>query len=347
MADPLKTAFDAGFDRLAKAQRHPAIGAGFALANGAIHTRTSGDRYRGAGPVGSDAPWHIGSVTKGFTAALVMQLVESDALSLEAPISTYLPSHADQMHPSWAALRLDDLLGHTAGLSPNFTNAQMLADYGDDLPAERLSRLKAHWQDPVPGPRGPFAYSNMGYVLVGVVLETVTATPWEDLVKNRLGAPLGLHSMGTGAPRGDTAPWGHRASWFGVKPVDPSGRASDNPAWLGPAGTLHLSVADLVRWGQAHLLACRGDMPTFLSAQSCQTLLAPRANGYGLGWMNETLPPLDLPIVGHEGSNTMWLAHITLVPKRDTVFVFMTNDGRLKRAAKSVLALGSTLLEAP
>lgn len=345
ISDPLEQAFEKSVHAVAETGRHIAFAAGYAVGADAPITQTRGDKVRGGDPVGAHAPWHIGSISKGFTAALVMQLVEAGRLNLDAPIARYLPDHAPAMDGSWAALTLRALLSHTAGLRPNFFVGQMMSGYGPDLPAARLARLQAHWGKPVKGKPGAFAYSNLGYVLVGVVLEQVTAVPWETLVIERIGKPFGLASMGVGPPTASEAAWGHRKTLLGLRATDPAKPGADNPAWLGPAGTLHLSLADLLRWGQMHLLACKGELPDFLSAQSCQTLRAPVDKGYGLGWQTETFAGHAIDLVGHEGSNTMWVAHLSTVPERDMVFAFATNDGRYAGAAKSVLILGEALAQ--
>jgi len=346
MADLVQPAFAKAFETVKSSARHIAFAAGYVQGDGAPTLRSSGRRFRGGGAVGEDAAWHIGSISKTFTATLVMQMVEIGSLDLDVPISGYFADFAGEMHADWAAISLRSLLSHTAGLRPNFTNAQMTAVYSNDLAAERLSRLRALWGQPATGRKGAYAYSNLGYVLAGAILERVTGQPWEHLVTERIGKPLCLASMGTGAPRGADDPWGHRNMILYRKAMDPATRASDNPPWLGPAGTLHMSLSDLLRWGQAHLQAGKGERPDFLSRESCALMQSPVAASAGLGWQVAQFPGSNVDLVGHDGSNGMWLAHVSVLPQRNMVFAFAMNDGRMRHAYKSLLVFGKALLSA-
>lgn len=345
MTIPLADRFTIATDRVASSGRHVAFAAGYATGADAPVTQTRGSVVKGGRAVGEQAPWHIGSITKGFTAALAMMSVEEGLIDLDAPIARYLRNGATSMHGAWAGLTLRALLSHTAGLRANFTRRQMRAPVGPDLMSERLSRLQAHWGTPPKGKPGRFHYSNLGYVLAGVVLEQVFQCPWEDLVIQRIAKPFGLHSLGTGAPTCPGAAWGHRRTLLGSRAIDPTLAAADNPAWLGPAGTLQASLEDLLRWGQLHLLACKGQRPDFLCAGSCLTLRTPVDKGYGLGWQTGAYPGLGIRYVGHEGSNAMWLAHLAILPDRDQVFAFATNEYRYGRVARSVPGLVQALTQ--
>lgn len=346
MADPLPSRFDQIVDEIARSGRHMAFAAGYVRGEEDPVTRTEGDRYKGGGAVSASAPWHIGSITKGFTATLAMQLVDQGRLDLDAPIATYLPQHAPQMHPDWATLTMRALLSHTGGLRPNFTDAQMISAASGDLPGERLSRLGAHWTKPIKGKPGRYTYSNLGYALAGVVIEQTAGVPWEHLVRDRIAGPLGLTSLGTGAPRDPGSAWGHRKKLFRLMRMDPARTDADNPPWLGPAGTLHLSIGDLLIWGQAHLRACNGAQQGVVSGNSCLEMRKVVDADYALGWVWFHFPGRSERMIGHDGSNGMWMASFAILLERDLVLAFATNDGRYSRAAKSIVALGGAVLDA-
>lgn len=120
------------------------------------------------------------------------------------------------------------------------------------------------------------------YVLAAIVAEEATGKPWEDLVATRIAAPLGLTSLGFGPPENEGAPWGHRGFPGFKRPADPDGsEPADNPVWMGPAGWLHMNLNDLIIWGQAHLQACKGASPAFLSQQNCQRMKTANTQEYG------------------------------------------------------------------
>lgn len=275
--------------------------------------------------VASDAAWHIGSITKSFTAALILRLVAQGRLDLDRPVGDSLSSHGARMHPDWQAVTLRQALSHTAGLRANVPVWDLMKPEGDDRVAARLQRLRAVWHRAPGGRSGRFAYSNVGYVLAGVVAETVAGRPWEDLILTELARPLGLGSLGFGPPAGKGDPFGHgRFLGFHVA-RDPEKNRADNPAWMGPAGGLHLNLGDLVRWGQVHLAARQGRRPDFLAPDACALLHRPISEEYGLGWVVQPVPEEGTTLIWHNGSNTLWYAVLAMVPERDLVVAIAIN----------------------
>ena len=319
MADT-KAAIDRAFDAAAQANGAFALGAGMTQ-DGQVHLRVAGPLHRRAARmVGQNAAWHVGSIGKSFTASVVMRLVEQGVLSLDAPIGPVLGNPAD-MHPDWRALNLRQLLSHTAGVRPNPTQRVLWANT-----MTRRSAVERYWSAPLSG-QGAHAYSNLGYVLVGVVIEAVTGSQWEDTIRSEIAKPLGLQSLGFGSPTGEGDPWGHRRILGQNLRVDPRSSRADNPAWLGPAGTIHLSLPDLLVWGQTHLAACAG-RSAFLNAQSCRVMQTIVRDDYGLGWVVRR----DGALVWHNGSNSMWYAVLALVPDQDLTLAVVTNRGDGRRA---------------
>lgn len=322
------------FARTAQAAPKQALGAAYAFGNDAPTVMVAGPRSRADGrKVPPDAPFHIGSISKSFTATLLMQLEQEGQLSLSTPIGAYLNGPEYQLHPTWAALTLEQLLSHTAGLKANASMREMIQRYAERPAAGRVRVLSALWQSPVPHRAGKMRYSNLGYVLAGVVAEEVTGQSWEDQIQARFGRRLGLKSLGFGAPDTPDAPLGH-VSIVGVKkPLAADLREADNPAWMGPAGTIHLNMADLARWGQTHLRACRGEVPRFLTVQNCRRLWTPVSKNYGLGWIIEQPKGLG-PKRWHNGSNNRWFAVLAVYPEQDLVVATASNHATAQRVTK-------------
>ncbi|MCY6382098.1 serine hydrolase domain-containing protein [Hoeflea prorocentri] len=280
-------------------------------------------------PVSTDAQWHIGSITKSFTAALIMRLVDRGTLSLDAPVEDYLPKDKALMHAQWRALTLRQLLSHTSGLPANAPMEHFSKRSNENLHDLRREILAALWISPLSDQTGAYLYSNLGYLLAGFVAEEATGKPWEKLVLDELAVPLDLKSLGFGAPVKDGAPWGHGGFVLFKREVSPQADITDNPPWLGPAGTIHLSLNDLVLWGQAHLAACKGEADQFLSAKSCLAMQEIIAENYGLGWVIEDNK--DPPHIWHNGSNTMWYAKLVILPDQDRVLAAATNVFHARR----------------
>jgi CubicO group peptidase (beta-lactamase class C family) len=284
-------------------------------------------------PVTESDLWHIGSITKSFTSLLVGRAVDRGDLRWDSTLGSILtPGRAG----AYRDVTLDQLLGHRAGLPPNAPPALTLSLLGskDPLPAQRQRVLTSMLAVPpaaAPGER--FAYSNVGYVIAGAILEARSGRSWEDLMRAEVLAPLGLRSAGFGPPGSAESlsqPRGHRGPAGGpLTPVEP-GPGADNPAFLGPAGTLHMSVDDLVRWGQAHLAGERG-ASGLVRAETFRRLHEPAAGGdYALGWVVSRVGQQRL--VWHNGSNTMWYAVVAFDPEADRGVVVVTNGGIAARA---------------
>ena len=322
------------------------MGAAFARGDTPPVVMVAGCRHRrSSDPIAVDAPWHIGSITKSVTASLVLRLVEQKRLALDTPIGGILGQHVDDMHPDWQAVTLRRVLSHTAGLPANVKIMQLRGRREADPTAERLSRLRALWTDPLEDGVPPFSYSNIGYVLAGVVAEQVARQSWEDLIVDEIATPLGLSSLGFGAPTGPGTPWGHRRV-FGVSvPKNPGSGGADNPDWMRPAGGLHLSLADLAAWGQVQLAARQGARPDFLSGDSCAAMHTPVADDYGFGWVIQAMPGDDGTLVWHNGSNTLWYAVLAMVPERDLVVAVAMNRFDQNRGDAALEALIRAVLE--
>lgn len=154
-------------------------------------------------PATADTPYNIASVTKLFTAMLVMQLEEEGRLGLDAPIARYLP---DSVHvpvdPSGTPITARHLLTHTAGLPPNPPNRRNLHvdgpvdpgvwdafDVPDLYTALATTTLRSR-------PGTTMVYSNFGYALLGHLAELASGQRYETLLKNRILTPLGMRSSG-------------------------------------------------------------------------------------------------------------------------------------------------------
>jgi len=327
MADETETDIRGLFAEAAAADDRFALGVAYGIGEAPPTILNAGPLHIGTtDQVGIDAPWHIGSITKSFTATLILQLMERGDLELDTPIKSYLTRFADAMHADWQALTLRQLLSHTAGLPANAPIAVLRQPETANPTARRITVLQAIWDKPLRKETGIFDYSNIGYVLAGTIAEEVTGQAWEGLITTNIAEPLGLKSLGFGAPTAASAPWGH-SSFLGFKrPVDPNGKGSaDNPRWMGPAGRFHMNLKDLIAWGRAHLEACKGNKPALLSQASCQQMQTEIASEYGLAWVIKPQSDTRPRLVWHNGSNTMWYAVLVMIPEHDIVLAITKN----------------------
>lgn len=316
--------FRACVDTLVSSEDRFAIGAAFTFGNEAPTFVVSGPVSVDQNvPVLADAPWHIGSITKSFTATLAMILVDEGRLDLDLEVGTYLTDYSTTMHPNWQRMTMRELLSHTAGLKANISLLRRFSRVESNAKRAALAEMQHQWRSPITQPKGKMRYSNLGYVLAGVILEEITGKDWETLVQERIAKPLGLNSLGFGPPMSNGAPWGHSTFLSMSSAIDPTSDSADNPAWMRAAGGIHMSVADLARWGQAHLVACDGLNPEFLSAQSCQQMQMVVADEYGLGWVIQQYE--GNTIIWHNGSNTLWYAQLVIAPEQNLTIALTHN----------------------
>jgi len=251
---------------------------------------------------------------------------------------------------------LQQLLSHTSGIPGDneaFIKLIERSYQQDDLNLDELRLwLVREWgAQPLQSPPGTrFAYSNMGYVLAGAMLERAAGTTWEELVAARVFDPLGLRSAGFGpqASLGRVdAPLGHVVRADGTLKPMLAGPDGDNPAILGPAGTVHLSILDFARWAAWQAGEGRRG-PALVRPETLRKLHAkvfempprpdaapgtPSHGGYGLGWGVLSMAYSPEPFLTHGGSNGMNLAFIMLQPPRDHAMVMATNVGGAKADA--------------
>jgi CubicO group peptidase (beta-lactamase class C family) len=314
-----------------QANHVPALGGavvrdGRLAALGAVGVRKLGSPDR---VTGGDC-WHLGSCTKAMTATLLAGLVEDGTLSWTTTIGETFPTLETKIRREWLDVTLEQLLSNRSGLpddrKPDAVILPELRKLEGPMQTQRqeLVRLVLH-QKPAARPGTTTLYSNYGYAIAGAMAEARTKTTWEDLMRERLFTPLGMTTAGFGAP-GDpdhlSQPRGHR----GTHPVEP-GPWADNPAVMGPAGTVHCSLPDWGRFVAAELAAARGDT-TFLGADAFRRLTTPvEGSDYAYGWMTAERPWANGRVLTHAGSNTMWYSVVWIAPARDFAVLAVCNQG--------------------
>jgi D-alanyl-D-alanine carboxypeptidase len=201
----------------------------------------------GTEPMAVGSHQRIGSITKTFTATLLLQLAEDGALSLDDPIGDHVPGTPNPQ------ATLGQLAAMRSGI-PSYTFAPEFAEalFGDPSRSWQPEELVAlvEGADPLFAPGEAWNYSNTNIVLLGMVIEQVSGQPVEELVAERIATPLGLTS--TAMPTGAALPDPHARGLTvqgqdGRVPVD----ATDwNPSWGWTAGGMIATVEDLLTYGR-------------------------------------------------------------------------------------------------
>lgn len=219
-----------------------------------------------------DTRFRLGSITKQFTATLVMQMVEKGQIDLNAPISRYLP---DYPKPAADRVTIHQLLNHTSGI-PGYTELPAFASE-PRRPQEPADFMKIFsGLDLLFEPGTKFSYSNSGYFLLGVILEKISGEPYEQLLRERIFDPLGMKESGYDSTRPILE---KRASGY-----DSTLDGYFNTDYLDmgepfSAGSLYSSVDDLLIWDQA----LYGER--ILSAASKEKMFTPGLSNYGYAFV--------------------------------------------------------------
>jgi CubicO group peptidase (beta-lactamase class C family) len=277
-------------------------------------------RAGGAEPVGSDTVFRVASTTKPLTAAMVMTLVQEGRVSLDAPVTRYLPGL--RLLPPFDPRRLTlrQLLSHTAGV-PDYTEIDC-----PEGPGALAGWFTEHPNLVLWSPPGRlWSYSNLGFTLAGLVAEQAAGLPYRELVERRVLEPFGMRTatfeVNEVMERADYAV----AHADGGAPDITLGRC----AILEPPGYMYASVRDLGRLSEGLL---RGGGPA-LRPWSLLQMAVPRASTqvppdtfYALGLMG--LPYRGRLIVGHPGDLPGMHSAWWLVPEaRFGVIVLVNGDG--------------------
>lgn len=333
-------------ERLAELRRiagSPALAAASARKDGSTRVWVDGERAVGTGVAVEEKDlWHLGSISKSMTATLVARLADAGALRWEDTVGDALKDVAPEMDKAYKPATFRHLLSHRSGLPKDLLPADFdrFSRLIDDAREERkaFARL-ALAMTPMGAMGATFEYSNNGYVVAGAMLEAKLGKSWEDLIRTHLFEPLQLSTAGFGAPgqKGKTdQPVGHAKdpSSEGRQAYPIGGLVTDNPVVLGPAGRVHMSLQDLLRYLSAHR-----DRTGFLRPETWTILHTPPFAGeYAMGWIVRSNGALS-----HAGSNTLWYAEVLVDAATGVVAAAACNDGHM---TKSAPAVGRALLEA-
>jgi CubicO group peptidase (beta-lactamase class C family) len=273
---------------------------------------------------------HVGSIAKTLLATGVLQLASEGRLSLDTPVVDLLPTVA--FDNPWAAtdpVRVRHLLDHTAGLDDLRLWQFFSLAPGADTPLERafvggkrLLRVRSR-----PGSR--FSYSNMGYTLLGRIVESVTGERYERHLDARLLRPLGMHdsTFGFVSQAGE-----HADPRLAMGHFDDGTPQAAVPIYLRPAGQFTTTARDMARFARFLMGDGRVDGRRIVDARLLRAMGTPVGTeaaaaglqaGYGLGLATRDRHG----VVGrcHSGNIVGYRAMFCLFPERQRAFFVSIN----------------------
>ena len=271
-------------------------------------------------PVTLDTRFRIASISKTFTAVAILQLRDGGRLSLDDPVSRHL-DWFNLRYPGAPEITIRNLLTHSSGL-PRDSHNPMWTEC--DAPAwdEFVQALKA--RAPTRPPYEKFAYSNVGYSLLGGIIEAVSGETWAAFVQRNIVDPLDM-SATFPVPQSDDA-----LLASGYSRLNDNYERQRMPFFLmngfEASANFASSINDLVKYAAFHLGT---DESAVLSSHSLQDMhrihwLEPSwSEGYGLGSMQYKLG--DWSISGHAGGYPGYLTGFTMCREHNVALIVLTN----------------------
>jgi CubicO group peptidase (beta-lactamase class C family) len=335
----------------------PAVAAALVYGDSIIAEATIGNIVYGEEEtVNERSRFHIGSTTKSMTAVLVAMLVSEGKLTYDMTLEQALPGMP--MRDEYRKATIHDLLCNKAGIIAfqitTLEDPVIVKKLIEDIPAaypdpteqrREVTKL-ALSLDPIAEPGTKVIYSNVGWPIIGYILEVATEQSYEDLLQERIFKPLGMNTARiSGWPASESEPEQPRGHY-----IDPENTAKPVPqnlddeyvlsSWMNPSGGVHCSIHDYALYARENLAGLQGK-GQLLSQQEYETIhkIHVRVNirdmyphmkqdreamfGYGWGIAEKENGNLS----SGAGSGGTFFAQIYVYPALNFAFVGFTNCG--------------------
>jgi CubicO group peptidase (beta-lactamase class C family) len=327
-------AIDAYVEQERQAAHIPGVALGIVQGDRVVHLQGFGEADPSGRAVTPQTPFYIGSATKSMTAVAIMQLVEQGKLNLDAPIQRYLPWFTLADPTAAAQITVRHLLTHTSGLSRAI--GLDVATNRNDLQDGGLERQVRAWHDAeAAAPAGTtFQYNNANYVILGLLVETLSGQSFESYFQQHIFVPLEMEDATVG-PSPDAAQpvaVGYRY-WFGV----PHAAHRNYGRVINSAGGVIASAEEMTHYLIAQLNGGRYRDTQILAPSGTAELHRPQVPvpadasqgqgdegvAYGLGWWTKTRT--GMPVVAHPGDLPTYHADMQLLPEEQIGIVLLMN----------------------
>ena len=266
----------------------------------------------------------LGSITKQFTAMLVLQLVAEGKLDLQAPITTYLP---DYPKASGDLITIHQLLTHTAGI-PNYTSFPKFFEEESRNPYTPTDFVKVFADkklDFTPGEK--FSYSNSGYFVLGVLIEKLSGKSYEKMLQDKIFTPLKM--METGYDNhADILK--NRATGYGKNAGNYVNSNYLDMTIPYAAGSMYSTVEDLYKWDQALYttkILPKKYMTLFFKPYVAAFGNSEYAYGWGVGYTKIGKSKDSIYAIGHGGGINGFNTNISRTTDNKSLIVLLNNTG--------------------
>jgi CubicO group peptidase (beta-lactamase class C family) len=271
-------------------------------------------------PITADTKFRIGSITKQFTAAAILKLLEEGKLSLDDPLSKFIPDY-----PRGGEVSIRHLLTHTSGIHSYTSKPDFLASATVGATIEdHIGSFKNDPYDFDPGQK--FLYNNSGYFLLGFIIEKVSGRSYDDYLREAFFEPLGMKNTGVHTP---TAILQHEATGYAFEDGTWKKAIDWDMSKAGAAGALYSTVKDLHLWNEA-LFAGKILSEASLNEAFTPVTVAgedaaqPKETGYGFGWSIQK--PRGSQEISHAGGLNGFVSFLMRLPAEKFTVVMLVNS---------------------
>lgn len=270
--------------------------------------------------------FQIGSITKQFTATVILKFAEESKLTVEDKLTKYFPDY-----PRGNEITIAQLLSHTSGIYEYFRNPEYHLRKGEK-PLTKEDRIALFKDKPMDfNPGTAFSYCNSGYELLGLIIEKITHKPYEQVVREMIFKPLKMMNSGfdfTGLK-----------SDLKAKPYTlySKNKVTESTPWDSTAtysaGSLYSNAKDLFLWNEGLL------KNKIIKKSTLEKAYTPILNDYGYAWWIETL--YDKRVVSHGGNVDGFTSHFIRVPEDDICIVLLNNtyNHEIETIGNSILGI--------
>lgn len=276
-------------------------------------------------PVTPSTVFQIGSITKVYTATLIMQLVDEGLVELDSPVTRYLPDLKLADEAALQTITLRHLLTHSSGIDGDFFED---FGFGDDALGRCIAKFDTLRQVYSPGEL--WSYCNSGFYLAGHIIATLREKPFEQCMREHLFEPLGMERSVMSAHEAIHFPVaiGHRSTADSVEIARP---------WMLPrsvaaAGLVISTTEDMLKFAALHMGNGTVGDKQVLSQGSIRAMQEPQVEGgmlsdrWGLAWMIRTID--GVTIIEHGGTTNGQNAWLMVLPGEGLAVAVLTNSSQ-------------------
>jgi CubicO group peptidase (beta-lactamase class C family) len=274
----------------------------------------------------SNSIYPVGSLTKPFTALVILKLVEENKLSLTDPISKFIPDY-----PRGSEIQLRHLLTHTAGIYEPLRNPkhlEQLVSAHAFKPEEVIGFFKNESLDFEPGSK--FSYSNSGYDLLGFIIEKATRLPYATAVSKYIFNPLKMKKSGFNFQKLQDD--NKVTNYAYLSPTKQTEVKIWNSSLTYSSGALYTTAEDLLKFYEG--------LSSFkiVSEETLKQATSPLLGHYGYGWFDDMIH--GDRVIDHGGNIPGATSFFLFSPERKTCIILLNNitSITLEKTGKSVYA---------